>query len=137
VKYPKDWELIYLKDFNPGNTGMALQSPQYQPIKDGSIVHVGEIYINNIDNQDNLSIKNLFDTFSDSSVSWFDKFNHTDIIVNGNYGVIFDHIVENNIKRISAYMQGDKKVISISYLFLENPDREVFNQILYSFNFVK
>ena len=145
VKYPKDWELIYLEDFNPGNTGVALKSPQYQLIKDGNVMHLGEIYINNIDNKDNLSIKNLFSTFSDSSVFWFDKFDHTNIIVNGNSGVLFDYIMENspppipqsNIKRIEAYIQGDKKVINISYLFLENPKREIFNKILYSFDFVK
>ena len=145
VKYPEDWELIYLKDFYPGNNGIVLKSSNYQPIKDGNVMHEGEIYIHGMDNQNNLSIKKLFRTFNDASVLWFDKFDHTDVIINGNSGVLFDCIMENspppipqsNIKRIEAYIQGDKKVINISYLFLENPSREIFDKILYSFKFIK
>ena len=145
IKYPEHWKLINLGDFYAGNTGVVLQSPNYEPIKDGNVMHKGEIYIRGMDNKNNLSIEELFSTFNDTSVSWFDKFDHTDIVVNRNNEVLFDYIMENspppipqsNIKRIEAYIQGDKKVISIGYLFLENPNREIFDEILYSFKFIE
>ena len=145
IRYPKNWELVNLGDFYVGNTGVVLKSPNYKPIKDGNVIHKGEIYIHGIENKNDLSIEDLFDTFNDTSRFWFDKFKHKDIIINGNFGVIFDYIQEDshpsihqsNIKSINAYIKGDKKVIGISYLFLENPKREIFNKILYSFNFTE
>jgi len=145
VEYPEEWELIYLEDFYPGNIGVVLRSSNYEPIKDGNVMHRGEIYIRGMDNKNNLSIEKLFSTFSDTSVFWFDKFDYTEIVINGNNGVLFDYIMESspssmpqsNIKRIEACIQGDKKVINISHLFLDNPNREVFDEILYSFEFIE
>ncbi len=138
IKYPKDWKLIYLSDLYPGNTSISLRSPGYQSIKDENVIFDGEVYVSVIDNPSNLSIKDLFNTFNDTGRFWFAKYDHKDITINGNHGVLFDNVAEDtvsNIKRTSVYIQGEKKVIDVSYLFLENPNREIYDKILSTFKF--
>ncbi|MCH7492487.1 hypothetical protein IID19_02730 [Patescibacteria group bacterium] len=133
--YPADWQAIDLPD---PKAGIALSSSNYQPITSGAVTFDGEFYVNSISNPNNLSVEQLFDTFDDASVFWFEKFPYEKIDIGGNRAIKFPSLQDGTeYKRISVYIVGEKQVISFSYQYEGLSEFEnIFDQILSTFQFL-
>lgn len=127
-QYPKDWTVIDLPD---PKAGVALRSPQYKTISSGNIDFSGEIYVNTIANPQNISVEDLFDTFSDTARFWFDKYEYQDIIYDGLSGVKFPKFKENNESyfRTEIFLVCGNKIVSISYFYEEEKYQDILENI--------
>jgi len=128
-KYPNNWDVVELSD---PKAGIALKSSEYQPINSGSVEYSGEIYVSSLSNPENLSAQELFETYSDSSRFWFEKYSNDDEIMNGKAVTYFRSFTEDG----QEYSQGlilvpsEDKIISVNYYFVEDDiRREEFENI--------
>jgi len=135
-EYPSDWEIIDLPD---SKAGLALKSPIYEPVQSGSVFFDGEIYINVVENKDDLSLEDHSKLASDTSIFWFDKYPYTEMKVNGREAVFFDTFSGSSdgsgFSQRFGLIKGDGFVISIAYIFDEEEGgitsvfKTIFNNI--------
>lgn len=138
IEYPSNWMVVDLPD---PKAGISFKSPSHQPINLGGIVYSnGEIYVRSIPNPQDLSLEKIFDTFSDTSKFWFNKFQHESIVVEKLSGEKFPKFRETDSLpyQMDVYIDGDKQVISFTYFSAsgEFPYQDVFDGIVASLRFV-
>lgn len=93
VEIPPEREVWRLPD---DSAGVVFRHPEAAQLDSFGPVYNNDIFVRGIPNPNNLSIPDLFDTFSDSSRFWFDNYTYMPIVVNGNDGYFFSDLVEGN-----------------------------------------
>lgn len=135
IKYPQSWSVVVLEN---EKAGIALRSPAYVPIKSGEVTYDGEIYVNSIPNPKSLSIKNLYETFDDTSRFWFSQFPYEELTITGRKSIHFSGIDELMIsntgnmitdKREEFIVQGNKKVFYFSFSYLKENKNSTISEI--------
>ena len=106
-----------------------MRSPGYSPIpiQSGRYYYDGEIYIDDISNPENLSIKELFQTFDDLSSFWFSKYDHEEMEV-GKWKAM--HFPEIDSYRENYYISTNRKLYSFGYKYSESKKNIDVSRIL-------
>ncbi len=133
-EYPTDWQVTVLPNMG-GN--LVLKSPGYVPIVSGQVTHQGEVYVLLTPNPKDLSIKDLYATYNDTSTLWFKNFQYQEITT-PLPGVKFPLIQESNInyKRTDYIFKVGKKVVSLAYIYTTPNVMETFVRIATSIKLV-
>ncbi len=134
IKLPERW--TFKKESGPQNV-YVIKSPGYIPLKNNNTTYEGEIYINKIENRNNLSIIDLIDTFDDVSRFWPEKYDYTETNVNGRWSTTFNKIKEGRFSRKNIFVKAENFVYSFSYIYEGGINHEiegVFDNAVESFN---
>jgi len=133
-RYPSDWQVIALED---PRAGVAVRSPQYTPIREGSVTYEGEMYISSVDNPQNLSAEELFKTFDDTSRFWFTKHAHENVQLGNNRATYFRSFIEEGQARSLILISGTGLIANLDYLYKNDTVRDVFETIASTVTFRK
>lgn len=124
IKYPKDWEVV---NFDDPKSDVGLRPP-------GVNTYMGSIYVGSISNLNELSIKDLFDTFDDTSRFWFTENAYEELPLPKRNGIYFPEIVDkvqySNQHTEAYFVTGENIVYSFQYIYLEDQKNPLISQIL-------
>lgn len=133
-RYPPNWQVVSLGD---SKAGVALRSPDYSPIRDGDVTLKGEIYVNSLNNPQNLSPEELFSTFDDTSRLWFSKFPYEAHQFGSNSATYFRSFEDNGPTRSTILIQGQGLIAELDYLYNNDSARDVLETIASTVSFPK